>query len=681
VEAARPRILLIHEGGATNDDDLVGLIWDLDPQYEISVLLMESGPLASALKVLGVPYRVAELPGRRSVPRIPFAARRVAKEVQGDGIALIHAQGTRAALLGTYLSRHLHVPLLWLIRDPPGRFAPRFIGPSCERIVDASEQGAGRVPAWLGEKIGSTSPSDRGELAPELELEYAAILDRAKPPPPPSAPEAGGGFASSRRVARNTLARSAGEIIAKVASVAWYVAIARKLGAEEFGSFIFGISLSMVVLIAAGFGTDQLLAREVSRDRGLVHGLLSNVIALRGLMMVGLIGVLAAIVLIGPYDTETRIAVVLIGIGVGIEMMTANLAAVLQAYERMDLGAVGLVVQRGVTAVVGIGVLFAGGGLIAAAVVFAVGSLVGYVVSDVLMRRVVRVRFRPERSQLWPVLKAGAPIGVATLLFIVLLRLDATLISFFTGGDLREVGDYGAAWRLVEATMFIPWAFNAAMLPWLSRQVDRAELLATGSVFGLKVLTAVLMPIGVGYAVFAPSLIDIIYGPEFEDAVLPLRLLGLMTVLYGINVYTSTVLVARLRPMAFARGVAFVLVFNLALNVALIPSYGADGAAFAALLSGVVLAAVSVRQVWATVGRFSLTRGLGGPLVGGAVMAAIALLAGLPFLIGAVVSTVAYIAALVMFERTFFVNDFDFLSAALRAFGSRRRGGVPAEPA
>lgn len=671
-------ILLIHEGGATGGDELVALIEALEPRYDVSVLLMEAGPLASA-EDLGVRCRVAGLPGMRSIPRIPFAARGIAREVGGDGIGLIHADGTRAALLGTYLSRHLQVPLLWLIRDTPRRAPLRLLGPSCERIVAASARGLDRAPDWLRDRVTAIPPGSGADLARRLEPEYAAIVDRPEPARPP--PGAGGGFASSRRVARNTLARSAGEIIAKVASVAWYVAIARELGAEDFGSFIFGISLSMVVLIAAGFGTDQLLAREVARDRRLVHGLLSNVIALRGVMLVGLIGVLAAIVLIGPYDAETRIAVVLIGIGVAIEMMTANLAAVMQAYERMDLGAVGLVVQRGVTALVGIAVLFAGGGLIAAAVVFAVGSLVGYLVSDLLMRRVVRVRFRPDRSQLWPVLKAGAPIGVATLLFIILLRLDATLISFFTGGDQREVGDYGAAWRLVEATMFIPWAFNAAMLPWLSRQAEREELLATGSVFGLKVLTAVLMPIGVGYAVFAPSLIDIIYGSEFEGAVLPLRLLGLMTVLYGINVYASTVLVARLRPGAFARGVAFVLAFNVVLNVLLIPSYGADGAALAALLSGVLLAVASVRQVWATVGRFSLARAFGGPLAGAAVMAAIALLTGLPFAVSAVLSTVAYIATLVMFERTFFVNDFDFVRAALRAFANRRRGGIPAEPA
>ena len=477
-----------------------------------------------------------------------------------------------------------------------------------------------------------------------------------------------GEFTSSRTIARNTIARGAGEIAAKIGSLGFYAVMARELGADDFGSFIFALSLSSVVLMAAGFGMDALMTREIAKDRESVHTLLSTVMVLKASMLFALIGVLAGVALIGPYNSATRIAVVVVGAGVAIEMLSATLHAVVQGFERMEVGAVGLVAQRTVTAVVGIAVLLEGGGLIPASLVFLGGSIVGYLVTWFYMRRVVQPEFRPDRSQFMKVLKISAPIGVASLMFTVLLRLDATLISFFTHGDQAEVASYGAAYRLIDATMFVSWAFGSAMLPWLARQDQRdTKLLARGSAVGLKLLTAFLLPIGVGYVVFAPTLINIIYGSGFTAAVLPLRLLGMMTVFYAINAYASSVLIARHRPGVFARGIGLVLALNVVMNVILIPRHGADGAAFAAIVSGALLAAYSIWHVRAAVGGFSLPRAFAGPVIGGVVLAAFVLVTSLPFIPSAIIATLLYIAVLFGFERVLFSDDLALLTGIIRS--------------
>jgi O-antigen/teichoic acid export membrane protein len=526
--------------------------------------------------------------------------------------------------------------------------------------------GRSHVPA-----AGVSSLDDEEEEEPEAE------------PPPTGDGEPGEGegeaFGQSRRIASNTVARSVGEVVAKLASIAFYVVMARELGSSDFGSFIFGISLSSIVLVGAGFGMDQYLTREVAADRSLVDRLYSNILTLKGAMVVVLLGVLAGIVLIGPYSGETRLAVVLVGLGVGIEMLSLAPQAVVQGYERMHLVAVGLVVQRMVTAIVGIAILLAGGGLIAASLVFVAGSVVGYLVSDLLMRlRVVRPRFALDRSQWIELLKASAPIGASALFFTVLLRLDAALISFLTDGDQAQVGYYGAAYRLVDATMFIGLSVSAAMLPWLARQRRRdAHLVVRGSVLGLNLLSSLLMPIGAAYIVFAPDLIEILYGPDFDEAVLPLRLLGVMTVLYGINWYASSLLIARNRPGAFARGIAVVLAANVIVNLFVIPPYGAAGAAAVAAGSGLVLAIYSLSKIWETVGRFTLARAFAGPVLASFVGVAVALLLPLPFLISLFVSGAAYVAVLVAFERTFYSDDFNLVEGMLRSF--RRDSAQPPE--
>ena len=76
-----------------------------------------------------------------------------------------------------------------------------------------------------------------------------------------------GARSAQGRVATNTIARAAGEAVAKIGSLAFYVVLARQLGSEDYGTFVFALTLTGTLLIGAGFGTDELIAREVARDR------------------------------------------------------------------------------------------------------------------------------------------------------------------------------------------------------------------------------------------------------------------------------------------------------------------------------------------------------------------------------------------------------------------------------
>src|SRR4051812_14674455 len=110
--------------------------------------------------------------------------------------------------------------------------------------------------------------------------------------------------APSRRIARNAAVRAGGEAIAKLASIAFFVVMARELGQDGFGEFMFALSLSTVLVLASGFGTEELVAREVARDRTRVHGYLANVAAVKAATSVVLLIVAAVIVNLGDWSAE-----------------------------------------------------------------------------------------------------------------------------------------------------------------------------------------------------------------------------------------------------------------------------------------------------------------------------------------------------------------------------------------
>jgi O-antigen/teichoic acid export membrane protein len=241
----------------------------------------------------------------------------------------------------------------------------------------------------------------------------------------------------------------------------------------------------------------------------------------------------------------------------------------------------------------------------------------------------------------------------------LLLKADAVLVGFLAGGtDNAEVGYFGGAYRVVEATMFLSWYFGAAIMPWIARSGGpHGGDLGRAYEAALKAVTAMLLPLAVAFAVLADPLVRLLYGDGYEGAVLPLRFLSAMTVLYGINYLASTFFVGRDRPGAFGRLLVVVVVQNLLCNVALIPAFGAAGAAVNAALSGLLLAVLGFRKATHVVGPVRTARSFVSPVLAGGAMAAAMVAAASQPLVSVVVGAVVYLLAFTASERLFFPRD------------------------
>lgn len=481
---------------------------------------------------------------------------------------------------------------------------------------------------------------------------------------PPKPPER-----ASASIARNALVRTAGELLAKAASVVFFVLIARELGEAAFGDFSFALALTSTLLLAAGLGTEELTTREISRDRSTVHVYMTNVVIIKVILSALLIVVAVGIVVLGSYPEEVKVAVALVGAGVAFENTGRSYWSVFQAFERQELLAASLIVQRFATLGFAAVALAGGGGLVAVSAAFLAGGVLNLVtVRWALRRYVVELHFELATSRWWPIVRQGLPIGAIVVLGALLLRLDQTLISFFyPGTGNTEVGYYAAAFRLVEATLFVGWGFNAAALPWLSRQTGPE--IVNGYELGMKALAGVLAPITVIFVTLAEPLIELLYGAAYLPAADSLQYLGPAVVLLNLNFFAATVLVARDQPASFARAQVVVLVLNVAANAIVIPDHGAAGAAAVALGSAALLAVLGSIQVQRRIGRASIVRALAGPVLATAAMAAAIEATGLALLPAALLGSAVYLVAGVLFERIAYPADL----ALVRGLASRSR--------
>jgi O-antigen/teichoic acid export membrane protein len=481
-------------------------------------------------------------------------------------------------------------------------------------------------------------------------LEAEAATDAAPPATGASTP---------RRVLRNAGVAWVGEVLAKASSIAFFAVMARELGTATFGHFIFALSLTTVLVLVAGLGTDSLLEREVARDHARAADYVASVTGLKAITIALLLGAAAVVVNIAGYPADARAAVYLVGLGVGVEHLSKTRYAAFMAHERMRYMSLSIIVQRFLTAAVGVVVLVGGGGLVAASMVFLGGALAGFAMAELSLRRSLGVKPRGLGRARWLALvRAGFPIGLSAMLFTILLKLDATLLSLLTRhGHQAEVGYYGAAYRIVEGTMFLSWYFGAAIMPWVARRSGADRNLSRGYERSLKALTALLLPLAVAFAVLARPVVELLFGSSYAEAVLPLRLLSATIVLYGINYLASTFFIARDRPGDWTRLLCLVVAENVLLNILLIPRYGANATAFNAALSGLLLAAMGIWSARRLVGAIRFSCSLASPLVGGTAMVATMLPLVSKPVVSLVVGGLAYVLCFAAAERFLFPAD------------------------
>lgn len=399
-------------------------------------------------------------------------------------------------------------------------------------------------------------------------------------------PAAGGSVL--RRVAWNTAAQAAGRAALLAIGLASVVITTRYLGASGYGKVALAFAFVQMLGVLADVGLLTVVVREISRDPASTDRLVGNALLLRLVLALVVLALAALVSLALPWDRDVRVAVLIAGVPFVLGLMNSALVAVLQARLRMGRAAVADVLGRAASFAALAVVVIADLGFYAVVATAAVGAAVTLAVTWVIVNREASPRPRAERPVWRSLLVTALPVGATLAVSEIYFRLDTLIVSAFR--SYEEVGLYSLSYRIVELIGILPAIVMTSVFPLLSRYLhenrERAGRVidATADAF-----VAVGVPLAAGGLVVAPALVRAIGGDEFADAADPLRLLLFAVALAFVSGLFGHALIAGERQRsALQLGVA-ALVFNLALNLALVPSLGIDAAAAVALGSEVLL--------------------------------------------------------------------------------------------
>ena len=183
-------------------------------------------------------------------------------------------------------------------------------------------------------------------------------------------------------------------------------------------------------------------------------------------------------------------------------------------------------------------------------------------------------------------LKESWPEIIAGFGAILFMKLDQIMLQHMQGD--ASVGIYSAATRLSEAWYFVPTAIVAATFPVFMNKHKEGSAGSTMLLQDIKKLMTVLIwlsiVIGCIINVFGSYAIEIIYGEQYLESsdILKLHVWGGLFLCMGITSGSWLVAEKKLKLNLYRN--LFGLVINFALNLILIPIYGATGAAMATVI-------------------------------------------------------------------------------------------------
>ncbi|TMK97743.1 MAG: flippase [Actinobacteria bacterium] len=487
-----------------------------------------------------------------------------------------------------------------------------------------------------------------------------------------STPAPGRNAASSNTVAvgeraiMNTLYRSGGEVVGRLASLLLFVEAGRTLGTNGLGAFVFAVAYMGFVMVWVDIGLDRYLLRAGARARAEGRALFFNVLGLKLALALPLFAVGFLVLHEVGYGHQAQATTWALAPGVFSDSVARTQLSFFLSHERAGPPSFADAIQRVCSAALGIAALRAGYGVVSVGVTYSAGSMIGVIIGFVLLARTIGVPRLTVNSGRWRGLAARSlPFAAQDTFAVLLARADTLILAAIA--TQAAVGRYGAAYRLFESTLLITAAIAgafAAMFTYLGPDSDPP----LRAVFqrSIKLSLVLLAPVAVAFAVLARPICRLIYGSGFSAASLPLRILAPAVLLMAIVTLSNSLMLSRENPRQMVSLAAAMAGVNVVLNLILIPLFSDAGAAAAMLATELVYAACILRMSTGAVGRLGGRTTVAGAGAGAAGMVAVTLLLnGSPWL-GLALGGGAYLLGLIAVERLVSPIDVELVTSMVR---------------
>lgn len=396
-----------------------------------------------------------------------------------------------------------------------------------------------------------------------------------------------------KSIAKNTFLLVAANFISLGIGFFINIYIARYLIDADYGMINAAINLSTLAALLTDLGLSSYLTLQLARHPGEIKGYLNNALTIKlGLVTVAYMCILAT-ALIGNFTGTKMLVVMIIGVYVMITAVSQIFQSTFQAFQRMEHIAICQILNPLVLILGTFYVINNHLGVISFALVYLVsgGVILAY---NIMVVAVFYSKPVPGLDiRIWKqLILGGIPFSIGAIFSFLYYKIDIQLIDFMLGDS--AVGNYSAAYRLIEALLCLPIMYGTVLFPIVSSYFHNNDpnihVLLEKSI---KYLYIVGLPIVIGTVILSGQFIGLLYQGKYAAAIPVLQILVVGLLITFINNVPSTYLIGTNMQKASVIINVICAAVNITLNLVLIPSYGIVGSACTMVVTQLIAALIT----------------------------------------------------------------------------------------
>lgn len=389
-----------------------------------------------------------------------------------------------------------------------------------------------------------------------------------------------------QKIISNTAWLCADKLIRMGFGVVVGIWMARYLGPDRFGALSFVLALAALFSTFSTLGLDSIVVRDIVRDRSCSDETLGSATALKFAgSIISVVVTVITILVIRPGDSTSLWMAILVSACTLFQTIDtidfwfqAHLSSKFTVYAR-NLGFIAASLVR-------VALIMVEAPLTA----FAAAALVEAIVSAIGLAWLYHregsrfAKWRVSLERMGYLFKESWPLILQGIIIMVYMKIDQVMLGQMAGD--RSVGEFSAATRLVEVWYFIPMSLTASLFPEIinSRNLAPEQYeKRIQSLYDLMIWMAIGMAVLI--TIFAPFIIEVLYGEQYRNAaaVLSLQTWMATSVFFGVARQKWLTAEGLLKDGLYVEIAGMVI--NVSANLYLIPRYGAVGASIASLVA------------------------------------------------------------------------------------------------
>ena len=392
-----------------------------------------------------------------------------------------------------------------------------------------------------------------------------------------------------KRVAKNTSVLFIATIICYALGFFTTLYTARYLGPEEFGIISLAVSLTSIFGVLTDLGLNTLIVREVARNKKLADKYVSNTLVIKlALAFLTFVFIILTTVLLN-YSWEVRTVIYIIMFSVIFTAFTSIFNAIFQSYEKMEYQSVGTILNASLMLT---GVLISWYfhlDILAFAFVYFISALLTLVYSCMAYSlKFIRIKIDIDWSFWRPTIKDSLPFAVTGIFSMIYYWIDSVILSQMVGNEV--VGWYNAAYRLILIFASLYAVYMLSIFPVLSGFYKTShESIKIAFERSFKYMLIVNIPVAIFITFLANKIIILIFGMGYVQSIIALQVLIWSIIFMFINTLSLNLLGSVNKQVIVAKITAVGAIFNIILNIILIPEFSYVGSSIATVATELLM--------------------------------------------------------------------------------------------